>query len=149
MRNEQGFTLIELLLVVAIIGILSGLAISSFGIYKASAAYSVADVALRNARTAAAAGLSNPDELPSAVALTSQSVQGEISLAAGRDYLPGMQIPKNLKFTFEFDPTCAGAACQAEYLEARHCDGEEFVRWIRYGDGTEVLLDKIAGSGCP
>ncbi|MEZ4754563.1 MAG: type II secretion system protein [Bdellovibrionota bacterium] len=147
MRKEKGFTLIELLIVTALIGVLSSMAMTGFSVYRASAAYAVVERTVSSARTAAEAGLSDADNPPAAVALTSVNTQGPLPGAAG-DYLVGMQVPSNVKVEVEYDPTCTTALCQSELVEVKHCWGNEFARWIRYGDGVDILLQNVAGEGC-
>ncbi|MCB0319237.1 MAG: type II secretion system protein [Bdellovibrionales bacterium] len=147
MRKEKGFTLIELLVVIGTIGVLAALAMSGFSVYRASAAYAVVERTISSARTAAEAGISDADNLPSAVSLTSINSQGPIGGVAG-DYLVGMQIPGNVKLDVEYDPTCTTAVCQSELIQVNHCWANEYARWIRYGDGVDILLQNISGAGC-
>jgi type IV pilus assembly protein PilA len=51
-KNEKGFTLIELLIVVAILGVLAGLAVAQFVSYRTRSYNTVAESDLRNAATA-------------------------------------------------------------------------------------------------
>ena len=51
-RNGKGFTLIELLIVIAIIGILAGLAVAQFVSYRTRSYNAMAESDLRNAATA-------------------------------------------------------------------------------------------------
>lgn len=148
MNKESGFTLIELLIIVALIGILSALALTSFVEYRAAAAYSVAESTVRNARTAAALGTNDLENLPAAVPSTSQSTPGGITDGLVADYLPGMQVPKDIKLTVTYDPTCIIAACQREEIQAQHCKGTKYTRWVRFGDETDVLLEALPGAGC-
>jgi prepilin-type N-terminal cleavage/methylation domain-containing protein len=148
MRNDSGFTLIELLTIIAIIGILSSLALTSFKVYRADAAYTVAESTLRNARSAVEASLNNIDNPPPAVALTSQSAPGPLSDASARAFLPALQLPKNVKLDVFYDPTCVTGACQSEILQVSHCFADEYTRWVRFGDGVDMLLENVAGGGC-
>ena len=147
MQSEQGFTLIELLVVIAIVGILSYLGLTSFYVYRADAAYSVANSTYHNARTASESALNDLDH-PPVLAASVQTVQGPISDAATRSYLPGMQMPKNTRIEARYDPTCIAGACESEFIEVRHCLGNEYVQWTRLGDGVEVFLPSLSGSGC-
>lgn len=150
MQSERGFTLIELLTVIAIIGVLASLSMSGFSLYKASAAYAVASQTLHGARNALEAALSDPDNPPAAVELDSQEAPGPIADPVARRLLLGMQLPRNVKLSYGYDPTCLDSACAYEsYLQANHCSGKEFVRWIRFGDGVEIMLDHVRGDGCP
>lgn len=149
MKAEQGFTLIELMTAFVIIGILAALSMSSFTAYMARAGYGVAETAVRNGRTAIEAAFSSSTSDPAAVPLVAQSTPGGITNGAARALLPGMQLPSRVKFEVSYDPACQVAACEQQVVQARHCAGQEYVRWVRYGDGLDIYLEHIAGAGCP
>ena len=148
MRSQKGFTLIELLTVIGIIGILAGLGIASFAVYKSSAAYGVASATLRDGRTFMEAGLNNYDDPPASVALYTQSSQGPLNDAAAAALMPGMMVPRNVKFQISYDADCASDSCMTALIQANHCQGEQFVRYVKFGDGSETLMENQAGSGC-
>lgn len=148
MKSEKGFTLIELLTVVAIIGILAALGLSSFSVYRASAAYAVVQSTIHSARNASEVSFNNTDSTPGSVPLTTQTSPGSISDNAAKAVLPGMQLPRNVKFQVAYDPTCEDSTCQAEFIQVSHCFSSEHGQWIRFGDGVDVLLDHVAGGGC-
>jgi len=147
--SDRGFTLIELLVITVLIGILASLSLTSFQLYRASAAYRVSQITMHDARNAIEAGTSDVSNIPAAVAPTSQRAQGPVANAAANRLLPGFIVPHNTSFSVSFDPTCVTAACQYESLQVRHCQAQQYSRWIRYGDGVDVLLENISGSGCP
>jgi len=147
--SQSGFTLIELLVVVAIVGILASLGLTSFNFYKASAAYATAESTLHDARNAIEASMVDADNPPELVNLMAIEQQGPVQDPDAKQLLPGLVIPRNTKFQVAHDPDCLAAGCQAQFVQVNHCLGKEFVRWIRFGDGLEMKLDKIAGEGCP
>lgn len=149
MKQESGFTLVELLTAIVIIGVLSGISIRSFSEYRAKATYQVAVSTLSDGRKALEAALIEPDTSYSSVALLSQTSPGPMTNPAAAALLPGLNLPKNLKVRFSYDTTCTSAACGQAFLQANHCAGTEFIRWQRFGDGTEFLTENLAGSGCP
>ncbi len=150
MRSDRGFTLIELLTVIALIGILASLSISGFHLYKASAAYAVAAQTLHDARNALEASIVDQDNLPPPVPLSEQVAQGVVTDPLGKQILLGLQVPKNMKIRYAYDPDCVDSSCPYEaYLQANHCYGNEYSRWVRFGDGVEVVLEHVAGAGCP
>ena len=148
MKRQKGFTLIELLVTIALIGVLAKLGISAFAIYRASAAYASASTTLRHAREASEAGTVDESNLPVAFALTSQAVAGPLA-GAPAQFMPGLQLPNNLKFQVSYDPTCQVGGCVARFAQANHCFGKEYVQWFRFGDGTDALMEHVAGVGCP
>lgn len=148
MRAEKGFTLIELLTIIGLIGILYQLGLTAFYEYRGKAAYSVAEKTLRDARTAIEAGLNDYDNPPGAVPLTVQDTQGPMSDPSLQHLLPGMMLPGSVTFRVFYDPSCQDAGCQSEMMQTNHCKGEEFVRWVRFGDGLSVWMEHLAGAGC-
>lgn len=144
---ELGFTLIELLVVISIIGILAYLGLTSFYVYRSDAAYSVINTTFRNARTSGEASLNDLDN-PPVLTNASQAAQGPITDPSAQTYLPGMQLPRNVTMQVRYNPACVAAGCEAEFLEFKHCVGNEYLQWIRLGDGTELHLDHLAGAGC-
>jgi hypothetical protein len=146
-RRQHGFTLIELLVSIALLMALSYLSISSFWTYRSTAALSVAQQTLRNARTALEVGI-NSDTLPPAVDHT-QATQGAITDAAMRDYLPGMLVPRNVSVYAGYDPTCEDAGCESDRLEVRHCLGKQYVTWFRAGDGVGPNLPLVSNGSFP
>ena len=147
-RSEKGFTLIELMTVIVIIGILAGLGIQSFSVYKASAAYGVANKTLRDARTVLEASVANYDSPPSSVPLTVQSSAGPIQDSNAHALLPQMMIPRDVSFQVEYDSSCVDSSCQQQFMQVNHCKGDEYVRYVRFGDGVDVLMEHLAGVGC-
>ena len=147
--RKRGFTLIELLVVVSLLGVLAGLAMQAFYIYRANGYYAVSESTLKNARTAMEAGLSNVDNLPSALGLTAQNSPGQLADPGMAALLPGMRLPGNVKLQAMYDDSCEVGACTSEILQVNHCKGQEFVRYVRFGDGSDILMQHVAGTGCP
>ncbi len=145
-HQQRGFTLIELLTVIGILGVLASLAITSFSMYRANAAYSVVQRTLQDARAGVESSLTNPDSLPPAVAVVNQQAPGALADASARTFLPATQIPRNISFTVSFDPGCQGGGCQSAFLEARHLYGKRYQQWVRFGDGLYVPVE-VAGDG--
>lgn len=145
-QYEAGFTLIELFVVISVIGVLAAISLSSFKVYRASAQYSVADQTLGFAKRALEAGVvGQEDDIP-AVGLTSQSASGSIQNNQASELLPGMLLPNNVELKVMHDPDCSG--CTKDMLEVQHCSAKQLARWVRFDDGVEVTLDKVAGGGC-
>lgn len=148
-RRQRGFTLIELLVSIALVAVLATLGLSSFWTYRSSAALSISQQTLRNGRTAIEAGV-NSDTLPPPVDYT-QAAQGALLDAGAREYMPGMNVPKNVSLHASYDPDCDDASCQSDSLEVRHCLGKQYVTWFRTGDGfgPDVPLILPGSIPCP
>jgi prepilin-type N-terminal cleavage/methylation domain-containing protein len=128
MRSASGFTLIELLVVIAIITLLTYMGFALFALHKAT--------------------VNDFDHPPGAVGLVQQGTRGTLNDAAARALLPGFQVPDNVVFRVSYDPSCEDAGCEREFLQVNHCLGKEFVRWVRFGDGVDVLFEHVPGEGC-
>lgn len=148
MRTESGFTLIELLTVIGILSVLSYLGTTAFSSYKASAAYAVAAQTYADSRRAMEAGINDIDRPPGEVPIVAQSAKGMIQDAAARGLLVGFFLPENVKFTVSYDPECQEAGCERAMIQVNHCFGKQAVRWVQFGDGLDILLDKLAAEGC-
>jgi prepilin-type N-terminal cleavage/methylation domain-containing protein len=150
-RSQAGFTLIEMLTVIMCIGILAGISIASYNLYRANAAYAAVQSTLRNARTAVESSLARADNPPAAVAYTGTAMTPALFSAnsPARSYLEGFTFGDNMKVRTQYDPACADGGCVSDLLEVRHCTGKEFLRWFRMGDGTEVEVPRVPGEGCP
>lgn len=147
-RNSQkGFTLIELLTVVSTLMVLASVSIQTFREYKAKAAYTVALRSHHDARGALEASFAQPDAVFADVSST-QRAPGPLSDANARALLSALRIPKNLRFSVEHTQTCIDSSCIQTYIEAKHCNGLEYVAWTRFGDGLEILQERVAGGGC-
>jgi len=147
LHDQRGFTLIELLTVIAILGVVSGLALNSFYQYRSDAAIASAESAAANGVLAMEATLNTPDRVFPAVLEYAQGTQGPISDPTVARVLPGMQVPPKVKMRFSFDPDCQDASCILFSVQMNHCQGSEFIRRVRMGDGVETTL-QLAGSGC-
>lgn len=147
-RSQAGFTLIELLTVIATVMVLAALSISAFSVYRSSAAYAGVATTLRNAVNAASASTINPEELPAAVGLLSQTSPGQMTDARARAFLTSFQLGKNMKIQVSYDPTCTSAACTESFVQVNHCSGKAYQQWMRFGDGSDVLVESIPGAGC-
>ena len=146
-RHHKGFTLIELLTIIAILGVLAYMGSTAFQMYKSTAAYGVIAQTLADARRAVEAGISNFDLPPGAVNV-SQSARGEMQDAGARALMPGFRLPRGVKIDVSYNPECLDLGCEQAYIELRHCQAKEHLRWVRYGDGLDMLLEHLAGGGC-
>ncbi len=143
-QSQAGFTLIELLTVVGIIGILASLSLTSFMLYRANAAFAVVQRTLQDSRVGVESTLTNPENVPPAVALVNQQVPGSLVDGTARTFLPAIQIPRNISYSVSFDPGCQTGGCQSAFIEARHRYGKRYQQWIRFGDGLYIPVEVVA-----
>lgn len=147
-NRESGFTLIELLTVVGIIGVLSSLGITSFYVYRSDAAYAVSERLVSDGRQSIEATLNAVDETHPTISNYVQSTQGPITDATAAKVLVGVNVPRKAKIEVSFDPDCDNSGCVMASVQANHCQADEHIKWIRYGDGVDIRLEHLAGGGC-
>jgi prepilin-type N-terminal cleavage/methylation domain-containing protein len=147
-RSQKGFTLIELLAVIGITGVLGGLALTSFYVYRSDAYYATVEAAVRNGITSVEAGLT-ADPAPGAVSLVTQAAPGFLTDSNASSLMPGFRVPKSSKVRVAYDPSCVDGSCSAVFLQINHCKGDEYIQWMKMGSGVDVLVDRVAGEGCP
>ena len=147
-KNERGFTLVELLTVVAILGVLAKLALTSFIIYKSKAEFAKAESLYQNARTAAEAG--EADQGPAFAMAFTESLDTGAPLAGDlRDFFPQVNMPKDVILGASVAP-CAGAGLDPYIvISVKACKGEEkHIEYVRFCNGMDSADFNAAGTGC-
>lgn len=142
---DSGFTLIELLVTVSILGILAGLSLASFTLYKQNAEYSKGSATLHNARVAYNVG---ELDLPQSYALSfteSGTNGGDLSGELAR-VMPGTNVPDKVRLGVEVS-VCDDSSDpmdRAAFLVAEPCYSNEELRWQKFCGGIEVLTEHVA-----
>jgi type II secretory pathway pseudopilin PulG len=145
-RNSQsGFTLIELFTAITTVGVLAGITIQSFSVYRKKAFYSVSTQTLYDARLAFGAAESDADSaLPSIV---SKIDMGGPTGGDDASVLPGLVLPQDVVVDLSHNPDCEDEGCDLIALTVAHCKAEEYSTWARSGVASELLVEKISGNG--
>jgi type IV pilus assembly protein PilA len=123
-KNEQGFTLVELMVVVAIIGILSAVAIPNFQKYQAKSKTSEAKLQLTSAYTAQEAFYADYGMYSNCLAYMGYDPSNE---AAQRYYAVGINVTAAVDATPYADATSAGLTGSGDCAQAMaSADGDTF-----------------------
>jgi len=146
--TQRGFTLIELLVTLAILSILAGLSWVGFVVYKENAEYQKAESDLRNAQTAAEAGiLALASGYPS-VGLTFSGSDGGPVPAAVSDVLPGAVVSYGVNLGVEYTQCAAQDMTPQVYLVATPCQADRYATFTKFCNGTEIKNTDLAGGAC-
>lgn len=153
MRSENGFTLVELLVAAAIIGILCGLAVESFAVYRSRAYESLEVQVMSQTRTALEAGKMDSEQFPAELMTVSAGAPGALPGATAEILLPGLRLPNDFQLLVQHNPTCESGLCLIDFIEARHCKIAKAVRFwnIRNDNAVQpLLMENVAvGGACP
>lgn len=129
---------------VSILGILSGLSIAAFNVYRENAEYTKGSATLRNARTAMGAGeLDLPDDFVLAYT-TSGTGGGSLPGGLGTT-MPGIATPIDVRLGAQVDAcdTSSNPFDPSKLIVVESCRATQSVRWQRFCGGAEVLLEHI------
>lgn len=157
--GEAGFTLVELFVVLATIGILAGLSIETFRVYKESSYVSYADRYIVDAQTALAAGISDMSEdAAGAFYAAWTNADGSMGGAPDSSFVPGLVTTDSVRVSINYDSLCdstdtdtwcpaGGLCCVTQWYRAYHCKGSTMKTLTRWNNG--VVTELTANSaGC-
>lgn len=144
--DSQGFTLIELLVTIAILMILSGIALTGYTVYKDQAYGRIAEQMMNQARTALEAGKQDSERFPDELMEVDQNSSGVVT-GDNQILLPGLVLPEHFRVYVTHDPTCADDSCLEDYILTRHCKtGKKVVYFKTYG-GIESTTYNVDDDG--
>lgn len=149
LHSERGFTFIELLVTVAILGVLSALALTAFAVYKDNAEVARGQSTMRNARVSFEVG--DEDATPGlSVPLTFTATAGGPVPGALSAILPGAETPKDLMLgaQYEYCDTNSPAMQLNQLLVVVPCRATRRLQWMRFCGGLEVIQENLPGGGC-
>ena len=142
-KRQQGFTLIELITVVAIIGVLAGLSLTGFSIYRQNAALAVLTRLVGDTVSDVEGSLARPDIVLPAINDYEQGLAGPVTDATARQDLQAVVVPRLVSYRITVDPSCVDSLCIATSLEVRHSNAAAYLTSIRTGDGLWVTAEAM------
>lgn len=145
MRDERGFSLIELLTVIAILGVLVGLSMGAYTIYRENAEYAKGDATMHQARTALYAGESDlPDGFT--MAFSQSTTTGGTLIGAMGQAMPGAVMPKDLRLGVEINACgpLSGPFDREKFIVSEPCRAKRAIHYQRFCGGSEILLENVA-----
>jgi len=145
--SESGFTLVELLVTIAILMILSAIALTGFSVYKDQAYQKIAEQIMNQARTALEAGKQDTEASGGEAIEVDQNASGLITVEHGQTLMPGLVLPEHFRLYALHDPSCSEDACMEDYILARHCKTGKKVVYFRTYGGIESLTTNVDDDG--
>ena len=155
MQNEKGFTFIELLVSIAIIGILGGVALSAFTLYKKQGYDAHVDSAIRDARNSLEAGQVN-ESVSNQNMMAVSDMNGRLIGRNVQELVPGLVVNPDVRLLVMHSGICANQGqqlcggsrcCFTEWISARHCKGKLMKTWGVWNDGT-MAVTEMPNVGC-
>lgn len=142
--EDGGFTIIELIFSMAIVGILSVIAMTSFAIYKQDVEYTKAESDMRNARTAFEVG-DNDSPTGFSLPLTASQTDGGALAGPLADILPGASVSPDVMLSAQY-LNCAGAPPMAinQLLLSQPCNSDRYVSFTKFCNGLQLLQRNLA-----
>ena len=145
--GEAGFSLIELLVASAIMGILAGLAVEAFSVYRDKSYYSISEQVLVQARTSLEAGLIDVADLDGWHSIW-QNTPGPPTTETGQRLAPGLVVPVDSIVYVRHRSDCGNEEwCIEDYAYVRHCKADEYTYWYRYRNGREWTARGVDATG--
>ena len=132
-KNEKGFTLIELMIVIAIIGILSAIAIPNFMTYREKGMDSTAKATANNF-------------MALAVSYYGDNMSTTISLDGSTDCMPGYRVGDNIDVVAGGNFNYAGDGDYAGSVAFEHENGTKRYTVIASTEGDPVVVETDAGA---
>ena len=150
--GEAGVMLVEVLVVVALLGVLSGLSMHTFGLLRQRGYEAQIDALVHQQKLALEAGQVELAGQAATFYSRFTTIPGSFVAWGGENFVPGLINPEDVQMNVWYNGFCAsglsGSPCPLSGGWIRHCDAKRSRWWMRWSDGVESVQDMAVPWAC-